>query len=156
MDIKQFLRTLPAFERFTGTYIDTLSGAMTLGQFEPGHNFIQQGQQGEAMYLLMDGAVEVSRVNEATGEAEEARELRAGELFGLLSLVDNLAAGATCSAKEHVTAAVLPRDAFHKLFSSAPPIGHHLQYMVAVQLARDLQERNNALRTLLQRRSAAA
>jgi hypothetical protein len=37
----------------------------------------------------------------------------------------------------------------------APPIAHHLQYMVAVQLARDLQSRNRELRELLQQRAAA-
>ncbi len=155
MDLRSFLKTLPAFERFSPAYIDTLADLMSVASYEPGHCFIRQGQQGEAMYLLMEGAVEVARVNEATGEAEEVRELRAGELLGLLSLVDNMAAGATCAAKEHVTAAALPREAFQKLFTSAPPIGHHLQYMVAVQLARDLQERNKALRSLLHRRAAA-
>ena len=55
-----------------------------------------------------------------------------------------------------VTAAALSREGFHKLFASAPPIGHHLQYMVAVQLARDLQERNKALRAMLLRQKATA
>lgn len=156
MDLKSFLKLLPAFESFTPAYLNALSQAMEVRQFDPGHCFIEQGTQGEAMYLLMEGVVDLTRVNEATGEAEEGRELRAGELFGLLSLVDNMPAGATCSAREHVTVAALPRAAFDTLFSSAPPIGHHLQYMVAVQLARDLQERNKALRKLLQQRATAA
>ena len=155
MDMKQFLKSLPAFERFSPAYIDVLSGLMPVANYPVGHQFIVQGQQGESMYLLMDGAVDVERVEDLSGQPEEKRDLRAGELFGLLSLIDNMPAGATCSAREPCVAAALPRAAFNVLFQSAPPIGHHLQYMVAVQLARDLQERNKALRELLRQRAVA-
>jgi CRP/FNR family transcriptional regulator, cyclic AMP receptor protein len=65
-------------------------------------------------------------------------------------------AGATCVAKEPATVAELPREAFQRLFDTAAPVGHHLQFMVAVQLARDLQERNRSLRLLLKQRATAA
>jgi CRP/FNR family cyclic AMP-dependent transcriptional regulator len=155
MELKQFLKQL-AFDRFNDQEISQLSGLMTLSMYPNGHVFIAQGQQGEAMYLLVDGAVEVRRADEATGEPQEGAELRSGELFGLLSLIDEMPASATCTAKGAVTAAALSREGFEKLYEAAPPIGHHLQYMVAVQLARDLQERNKALRALLLRHKAVA
>lgn len=154
MDLQQFLNTLPAFQNFTPAYVGVLAGYMQVGQYPAGKIFIEQGQQGEAMYLLMDGAVEVKRVDEVSG-LPEVRELRAGELFGLLSLIGDMPASATCVAKEPATVAALPREAFHRLFDTAAPIGHHLQYMVAVQLARDLQERNKSLRLLLKQSAAA-
>jgi CRP-like cAMP-binding protein len=155
MDLQQFLKTLPAFQSFTPAYVGVLAGLMQVGQFPAGRTFIEQGQQGEAMFLLMDGAVEVKRVDDMDAHVE-IRELRAGELFGLLSLIDDMPAGATCVAKEPATVAALPREAFQRLFDTAAPVGHHLQYMVAVQLARDLQERNKALRLLLHQRAGAA
>ncbi|OGA22665.1 MAG: hypothetical protein A3I02_12010 [Betaproteobacteria bacterium RIFCSPLOWO2_02_FULL_67_26] len=154
MELLPFLNTLPAFQSFTPAYVSVLAGLMNIEQYPAGHRFIEQGQPGTAMYLLMDGAVEVRRADEVSGQPE-VRELRVGELFGLLSLIDDMPASATCTAKEPVTAAVLPRDAFHKLFDMAAPVGHHLQFMVAVQLARDLQERNKSLRMLLKQRAAA-
>lgn len=154
MELQQFLNTLPAFQNFTPAYIGVLAGLMQVRKCPPGCRFIEQGQQGEAMYLLIDGAVEVQRVDEVTGQTE-VRELRSGELFGLLSLIGDMPATATCVAKEPATVAALPREAFHNLFDSAAPIGHHLQYMVAVQLARDLQGRNKSLRLLLKQRAAA-
>jgi CRP/FNR family transcriptional regulator, cyclic AMP receptor protein len=155
MELKQFLKQW-AFDRFSDQEISQLSGLMTLSMYPNGHVFIAQGQQGEAMYLLVDGAVEVRRADETTGEPQEGAELRSGELFGLLSLIDEMPASATCTAKGAVTAAALSREGFEKLYEAAPPIGHHLQYMVAVQLARDLQERNKALRALLLRHKAVA
>lgn len=153
MDIQHFLKTLPAFESFTADHIEVLSGCMAVSNYPSGHAFITQGQQGDAMYLLMAGTIETAHVDEVTGIAGEAHDLHAGELFGLLSLIDNMPAGWGAVAKEAATVAALKREDFEKLFQSAPPIAHHLHFMVAVQLARNLQERNNELRELLKRRA---
>lgn len=154
MDLKQFLKQW-AYDRFTDPALDALSSLMTEVRFPPGHVIIEQGQQGEAMYLLMDGVVEVRRTDEVGGGPQEGAKLRAGELFGLLSLIDNMPASATCTAEGEVVAAALSREGFQQLFDSAPPVGHHLQFMVAVQLARDLQERNKSLRQMLKQRAVA-
>lgn len=155
MELKPFLRQW-AFGRFGEAEVDRLCGLMTMAMYPNGHVFIRQGEQGDAMYLLAEGAVEIRRNDEVTGEPQEGAELRSGELFGLLSLIDDMPASATCVAKGPVTAVSLSREGFQKLFEAAPPVGHHLQYMVAVQLARDLQERNKALRALLLRQQATA
>lgn len=156
MDLKQFLKTLPAFERFAPEHLDVLSELMEVSSHRAGQKFIVQGQQGDAMFLLMDGAVQTTHVDEVTGAVHEARDLHAGEIFGLLSLVENMPAGWTSVARGPVTVAALGPEEFGELFSKAPPIAYHLQYMIAVQLARNLQERNRQLRELLQTRAAAA
>lgn len=153
MDIKQFLRTLPAFENFNVADIDALAEKMIVSSHPAGHVFITQGEQGEALYLLVEGAIQSVHVDEATGTHQEARELHAGEMFGLLSLVENMPAGWGAVAREAVTVAELSWPDFRDLFRTAPPIAHHLQYMVAVQLARDLQSRNKELRELMKQRS---
>lgn len=151
MDIKQFLRTLPAFESFKAADIDALAEKMMVSRHPAGHVFITQGEQGEALYLLMEGTIQSVHVDEATGTHQDARDLHAGEMFGLLSLVENMPAGWGAVAKEAVIVAELSWPDFRDLFRTAPPIAHHLQYMVAVQLARDLQSRNKELRELMKR-----
>ena len=155
MDLKQFLKSLPGFEGFSPRDLDALAGVMQVRLYPKGDQFIAQGEQGQALYMIMNGAVMLTRVDELTGFKQE-RELRAGETFGLLSLIDNLPAAATCSALEAVTAASLGRADFNELFDDAPPVGHHLLYMVAIQLARDLQDRNTSLRSLLRQQAHAA
>ena len=155
VDLKTFLKSLPGFEGFTGTHLDALASVMKVQLYPKGHTFIWQGEQGQALYVIMDGAVLLSRTDELTGFKQE-RDLRAGEIFGLLSLLDNLPAAATCSVIEPVTAASLPRVEFNELFDDAPPVGHHILYMVAIQLARDLQDRNMSLRALIDERAKAA
>lgn len=152
MDIKQFLATLPAFEHFSAADIEALAGKMIVSSHPAGHVFITQGEQGEALYLLVDGTIQSIHVDEATGTQQEARDLHTGEMFGLLSLVENMPAGWGAVAKGAVTVAELSWPDFRDLFRAAPPIAHHLQYMVAVQLARDLQSRNKELRELMRQR----
>lgn len=149
MDLKIFLKNLPAFEEFKASHIEALAGRLQVGEYEDGHVFIRQGEQGQALYMLLQGSVRITR-HEAEEEAEhEVRDLSSGELFGILSLVGDMPASATCVAKGHVEAAFLTRDAFQQLFQEASPIGHHLQYMVAVQMARDIQEQNRRYRAAL-------
>jgi len=155
VDLKSFLKTLPGFEGFSAAHLDALAESMKVQLYPKGHTFIWQGEQGQALYVIMDGAVLLSRVDELTGFKQE-RELRSGEVFGLLSLIDNLPAAATCGVLEPVTAASLSRVEFNELFDQAPPVGHHILYMVAIQLARDLQDRNTSLRTLIDQRAKAA
>jgi len=149
MNLQIFLKNLPAFEEFSASHIDTFANQLQIGEFEDGHVFIRQGEQGQALYMLLQGAVRIMR-HAAAGEAEhEVRELNDGELFGILSLVSEMPAQATCIAKGRVKAAYLTRDAFQQLFNEASAIGHHLQYMVAVQMARDIQEQNRHFRAAL-------
>ncbi len=149
MDLKVFLKNLPAFEEFAIANIEALARHLEVADYEDGHVFIRQGEQGHALYLLLQGSVRISR-KVGPGEAEhEVRDLNDGELFGILSLVADMPAQATCSARGRVQAAHLTREAFQRLFSEASPIGHHLQYMIAVQMARDIQEQNRRFRAAL-------
>lgn len=145
MDLTYFLKNLPAFEDFHASDLSTLASNLDIQEYADGHVFIQQGQEGKALYLLLQGSVRITRLDRE-GVEHEVRELADGEMFGILSLIEDLPTQASCMAKGAVRAASLSREAFKKLFSEASPIGHHLQYMIAVQMARDLQEANKRVR----------
>jgi CRP-like cAMP-binding protein len=92
----------------------------------------------------MNGAVAMSDGDALSGQDSD-RLLRVGEWFGLLSLVENLPAFENCVATESVTVAAFNRVQFDDLFETVPPIGRHLLYMLAKQLARTLILQNNRL-----------
>ncbi len=149
MDLKIFLKNLPAFEDFSPPQLEAFAAQLTVRDHEAGHTFIHQGQQGEALYLLLRGVVRITRHDAEGGDEYELREVCDGEMFGILSLVDNLPAASTCAAVGPGQTAALSREGFAKLFQEASPIGRHLQYMIAVQMARDLQDANRRLREAL-------
>lgn len=146
MDLTYFLKNLPAFEDFHATHLAVLASHLSVEQYSDGHVFIRQGEEGQALYLLLQGSVRITRHDDKDAPEYELRELADGEMFGILSLVEDLPTQASCTAKGAVKTASLSRAAFKQLFTEASPIGHHLQYMIAVQMARDLQEANKRMR----------
>ncbi|MEW5790737.1 cyclic nucleotide-binding domain-containing protein [Thermithiobacillus tepidarius DSM 3134] len=149
MFLKDFIRTLPDFKAFSENEINALATAMRVDDYPNGHVFIQQWEPGQTLYLLLEGEVTVSRYDPIKRERQDLKTLRPGELFGLLSLIEGIPAVASCTASGPVTAGALPHTAWHLLFNAAAPIARHFQYLVALQLAHDLQARNHALRALL-------
>ncbi len=90
MELKTFLKTLPAFEGFSESYVDVLTNSFSVTSYETNHTFISQGNQGEALYLIINGGVRVSVRDEITEQNREMKELRSGEMFGMLSLLTDM------------------------------------------------------------------
>jgi len=145
MEFRNFLSSLPAFDGLPAAELDTLVHAMRKESHVNGYTFFTQGAAINTLFVLLEGSVRVSRLDDS-GNPIDAQELRGGEFFGLLGLVDDLPATTTVTTTSPVAAASLGRDAYRGLFSSAPSVGLRLEYMVAVQLARELQYRNRLLR----------
>ena len=145
-DLKTFVKGLPAFERFGERHIDALVERLQVSTYADGHLFMSQGRQGEAVQIILRGKVDVSRHNAASNVHEEIAEASDGEIICMLALIDDMPATVTCRALGEVTSAALSRERYNELFLVAPPICHQLQYMLAVQLARDIQRLNSGLR----------
>ena len=145
MELKPFLHALPAFERFSDRQLDALVANLRVEEFATGGEIITQGEPGRAMYILLSGAVRSERAEVVESDLEPV-EIRDGEVFGLVSLADNIPSPETCTAETFVTVASLTQQAYHSLFLLAPGLARQLQYMVAVQLARELQIKNKSLR----------
>jgi len=155
LELRQLLKSHPTFEVASDRKRDVLAAAMQIVSVPAGQTIIEQGQPGEGLYLLMEGTARTTQKDDDAGLLL-TKELGEGDLFGLLGLVPDMPSSATVTAVTGVRAAMLSRYAFEQLFASAPALARQLQYMVAIQLARALQERNRALRTLLRRNIAAA
>ncbi len=155
MELKNFLKGLPAFSRFNERQLDALANNLRVDEYPAGHRFLTQGEQGSAVYILMSGSVKISRHDAIEDLEIEVAEARDGEVIGLVSLVENMPVQVNVVADSRVVAAALTPEKFHALFLLAPAVGLQLEYMVAVQLSRNLQEQNKLLRKgLAQRKSA--
>jgi len=118
-------------------------------RYPDGHVFIKEGKRGDAVYLIIKGQVEVTRLNHQTRNIDHLRTLSDGEWFGLIALIDHGTRTATCTAQGEVMAASLPVTAFDLLYQSDAPIAHHFQYLIARQLAHDMRALNRALLDVL-------
>jgi CRP-like cAMP-binding protein len=118
---------------------------MIVGDYRDGHLFISEGESADAMYMIIEGEVLVSRKKPTGVGFDLHRKIGPGEIFGVISLIDSGPRSASCRAVGRVKAASLQRSAFELLFNIEAPIAYHFQYLIARQLADDVRMFNQLL-----------
>ncbi len=144
--VMQFLQTIPQFADFSQSELAAFEKAFRVDTFSDGHVFMNEGDHADAMYLILEGEIEVRRRRKNKAGYAIIDRKRGGEIFGLISLINNEKHGAMALAVGAVQVASLPYSAFELLFDTHAPIALHFQRLVARQLARDLRRFNRALR----------
>lgn len=148
MILKNYLRSLPGFEFLSDADVEHVAAAMRVDEYPKGHVFIYQDKLNQALYLLLDGQVDVSHYGN-TGRHYNLKTLESGEFFGMPSLSTGKPAITSCTARGPVKVASLPFSAYLLLYQPDSEIGCRFQFVIATQLARDLHDRHDALRNLL-------
>lgn len=149
MNLLTFLQDLPAFERFSQEELEAFVACCSMYEFPEGHIFSSEQDSGDSTYLLISGRVRVFQHDTVLQKTLTVNEVCAGEIFNILSLVENLTVPTTAVALETCIALKFPREGLPKLKSSSPRVAHQFQYMVTIQLANALFARNTELRARL-------
>jgi potassium efflux system protein len=97
-------------------------------RYGPGDVIVRKGDPGNAMYVILDGAV---RVEPPQGRAVT---LKAGSYFGEMSLLDGAPRAAAVRAVGEVTTMMISRGAFTKLRRREPQIAEVLLRTLATRL----------------------
>lgn len=143
MDLRARLAATPKFQELEPAELDALAAAMETVEAEDGEVLVREGERSDGCYLIVEGRVRVSH-----GEGEDAKvlqDLEPGDLFGILSLIDDGARSATCTAIGATTLAWMPAGAFTMLHEGSPALVLHFQKLVARQLAHDARALNESL-----------
>ena len=101
----QFLQTLSPSEKLQ------LSDALTSLEYEPGEYIIHHGDEGQWMFLVMEGVVEVLGRNNVD-EISKVCEFTEGDHFGELEFLNNHKCVADVVARTHVRTARINRSHF--------------------------------------------
>jgi CRP-like cAMP-binding protein len=131
----QRLKTLALFSMLTPRELKIVDGLLHKREFLAGEVIFDEGEEGQALYIVMSGAVTVSRNHHSTKET--IAELAAGSFFGDMALLDNTPRTAQVRAREACELAVFFRADFVALMETDATIG----YKISLQLARTIAER---------------
>jgi CRP/FNR family cyclic AMP-dependent transcriptional regulator len=101
-----------------------------------GEVVFDEGERGEALYLVLSGRVRVQRLN-PSGETLVLAEIAAGDFFGDLALLDDAPRAAQARAFEATQLAALFRADFLSLLETHGALASR----VSLQLARHLGQR---------------
>ena len=125
---------------------DLLATSQTLA-FEKGDAVFSEGDPAGGMYLVIGGAIELT-THVGRGQSQRLALLDRGQVFGELSLFDELPRSA--SAVAFVTSSLLyfPAASFHHLLDDRPAFAPRLLRNIVKKLALRLRDADGEIRSL--------
>jgi len=138
----EILRRIPLFQHMTYKELLSILGIARGRQFEKGQNIIKEGEQGDEVYVLFRGKVDVLK------SGLKIAQLKAGGHFGEMGLVDQAPRSATVSAVEDTSAISIDRDSLLKLMRRDSLLAVKLLWSFVQVLSERLRNTNDALTSL--------
>jgi CRP-like cAMP-binding protein len=115
------LQKLHLFQKLTFDETQKLAGLMQYLDVPGGTIVIEQNALGDALYVILKGEVAVSRDMNEDGKHDQSEQigtLKSGDLFGEMSLIDDLLTSARVTTSSECRLAKIPRDRFEALLST--------------------------------------
>jgi len=129
---QQRLKNSALFASLTPLELKIVDGLMHERRYLGDEIIFDEGEEGQALYLVMSGRVLISRSLDNT--VEVVAELSAGSFFGDLALLDNSPRNAQARALDNCELAVFFRADFMGLMETDAVIG----YKISLALARHI------------------
>jgi CRP/FNR family cyclic AMP-dependent transcriptional regulator len=125
------LKNAALFNSLSTLELKIVDGLMHERRYLGGEIVFDEGEEGQALYLVMSGQVQISRVHD--GHAPQVvAQLEAGSVFGDLALLDDSPRNAQARALDNCELAVFFRADFMGLMETDAVIG----YKISLALAR--------------------
>lgn len=136
------LRGLSLFSTLNPRELKTVDGLLHERSFLQDEVIFDQGEEGQALYIIESGKVLICRQGQSAGG--KIAELGPGRLFGELALLDNSPRVAQARAVESCTLAVLFRADFLGLLETHAVIASKISLQLARHIGQRLRETVNA------------
>ncbi len=141
MDTVELLKGVDIFEGLTEPELRRIAAICREARYAKGQVVTSQGEEGDEMFVVRDGLVEVT-VGEAGEGPRTVVNLGTGQVVGEMALVDRGPRSATVGCVTDVTLNVIERDAFEKLCQSSAQIGMVVYRNLAADLSFKLRHRH--------------
>ena len=141
---EEMLRRAPLFEALDEEGTKALRAGVTDVGLARGERLFDEGDAGDALYVVLDGKVKLTRTS-ADGRENLISLMGPGEMFGELSLFDLRARTMSASAVTDVRLAALRHDDLRAWLTGRPDVAMHL----LAALARRLRRTNEVMSDLV-------
>lgn len=132
-ELKNLLAKVPLFHNAPDRALEIAASAVRKRDYEPGATVFQEGDKGEALYIIAKGLVKLSKVD-LGGHEKTLAILQPPEFFGEMALLGQSARSATAITLNEVHAYLLFNDDFRRLISDYPAISLNLTTTLAARL----------------------
>lgn len=141
----EFLRSLPFFKDLSFWQLRRIADIMFERNYEAGEFVFTQGQPGAALFVIMDGAVEIELFEES--QTVVLARLEKGHFFGELALLDDSPRSASAKALRSTKALALYRSDLNKMIQVDPHASSLIFKSLATLVGDRLKKTNELIRT---------
>ncbi len=145
--VEETLATIPVFEGLKPRELRQVAAIVHRRQFVSGEYVVFQGDPGLGMYVVEEGEVAVVLVG-GDESKEELAQLKAGEFFGEMSLLDESPRSASVVARTDASLIGFFRPDLFELMRRSPETGLKIVLKVAEMIGERLRATNQELSRL--------
>lgn len=114
-------------------HVDILVAKCTPAEMAVGTVLMTQGDPGGSMFIIMEGAANVSIRND-TGQSHEVNILATGDVVGEMSLMTGSMRSATVTALTEMRVLEVPKSAIEVLFEKSPQLAERFSAVLAERM----------------------
>lgn len=145
MQLIEIMRHVELFRGLSEEQLKSVGEISTKETFPIGEVIFKQGSEGDKMYIIAKGQVEV-KIQKSDGTTQIPVFLGTGQVFGEMALIDKARRSATLAAAEKETIVYsIPTDKFTELCESNTAIGYVMMRNIAQDLSFKLRHRDTDL-----------
>lgn len=149
--------SISLFQGLSPDNMDKLKPLFEVRSVEAGDDLIVEGQQGDEMFILIQGRVRITKsmllrdMSLPIMEVNDPRKVLATldettyPIFGEIALIDRDTRSATIQVLDDANFLVTDRDRFFKLVEQEPALGAHLLMALAKRMAGTVRKGNSEL-----------
>lgn len=114
-NFEAFLESVPLLSNLSRQERAQVADCLETVTFEEGEMIIKQGDDGDKLFLILDGKAKATQTPIGTDEAVEVGRMRAGQYFGERSLITREPRAANVIALTSMKCACMDRSGFERL-----------------------------------------
>jgi CRP-like cAMP-binding protein len=119
-DNVEFLKHVPLFEDLDRKSLEAISNAAVEQKYAAGQEIVRQGDTGVGAFIIKSGRAEA--VQDRGGHQHKLTDMKIGDVFGEMALIDEFPRTATVRATEPTVCLGIQRWHFRGLLESHPQI----------------------------------
>jgi len=116
----KLLKEVRLLKCFSSEELEKMIQLAASATYEPHSNIVIEGELSWGLYLILEGMVGVYKTNKLTGDIYDVGQLREGQFFGEMSLIDDKPRSATVKALTDCSLMYISKDNFSDLFGLNP------------------------------------
>jgi CRP/FNR family cyclic AMP-dependent transcriptional regulator len=140
----ELLSRISLFAALQPSYLRRIAALGIEEDYEAGAMIFKEGTKGDKMYLILSGAVRISRTVPGMGE-EALAILRAGTHFGEMALIDDFPRSADARAHEACRLFVIRKEDMEDLLFVDRDLAYDLLWSFVRTLSSRLRETNDKM-----------